>query len=243
MPRHLQRPVRMRPVQVGIDIDHLRLDPDAEIQPHPIHLPADAGKPARQLLPVRVPVAQRSRVVVSLSEPAVIHHEELHANLLALLREVQQPALIDLEVAGLPAVQEHRPRLLLPGPAHHVLAHEIMHLVAHPVVALIRAGHHRLRRLEALARRQRPREGLRVDPLDHPQFPVAAHLAGRIMIAGIDQVHAVALPLILRGLLPAEHKERIRVGGRIARHRRIYPLARRQREGRLLHLPRPRAGK
>ena len=56
--RDHERPVRMLPVEITVFIDHLRLDPDPELQAHVIDLPDQLAQAAAQFLFIHFPVAQ-----------------------------------------------------------------------------------------------------------------------------------------------------------------------------------------
>ena len=62
------------------------------------------GQAVRQLLPVHFPVAEGGGVVVSFAKPAVVHDEQLDAQVLPGLRQLQELTLINVKIAGLPAV-------------------------------------------------------------------------------------------------------------------------------------------
>ena len=60
-----------------------------------------------KLVLVHYPVAERTGVVqagILVSEPAVVHNEELHAGFLALLSKSHQLALINVKIVGFPAI-------------------------------------------------------------------------------------------------------------------------------------------
>ena len=104
-----QRPVGMGPVQLAVGVDHLGLDPDAELH-------AEAGDvldQRRQTLRVHVgrhdPVAEARRVVAPGTEPSVVEHEPLDADRRGGVGEFAERVVVVAEVDRLPRVQQHRP--------------------------------------------------------------------------------------------------------------------------------------
>ena len=61
--RYMKDPVRMRPVEVGIRIHHLRLDPDTELHPQILDLLRESPYPFREDLLRRHPVSQAGAVI------------------------------------------------------------------------------------------------------------------------------------------------------------------------------------
>ena len=57
--RNLKGPVRMRPVQVAVHIDHFGFYPDSEIETDIIDFFAKAVDAARKFIAVRLPVSKR----------------------------------------------------------------------------------------------------------------------------------------------------------------------------------------
>ncbi|MNJ49661.1 hypothetical protein D3C77_449060 [compost metagenome] len=73
--RHMDDPIWVIAVKLAVFINHLGLEPKAELHAEtcdPIpKLPEAAG----QLLPIDVPIAQRRRVIVTFAEPPVIQNK------------------------------------------------------------------------------------------------------------------------------------------------------------------------
>ena len=111
----VHRPVRVFAVEVGVRIDHLRLDPDAEIHAEGVHTVDHRLQTVRKFLRVHVPVAQSAMIVRPLPEPAIVDHHALHAELGGFLSERNLARLIDRELGRLPGVVEHRPHFRLTG--------------------------------------------------------------------------------------------------------------------------------
>ena len=102
--RNFHHPVRMLPVQITVHIDHLRLHPDAEIQPKSIDFLTKTIQSVGKLLRIYLPVTQRAPVIIPLSKPPVIHDKQLNAHILSGLGQAEQFCFTDIKVRCLPAV-------------------------------------------------------------------------------------------------------------------------------------------
>ena len=103
----------MLAVEVGVRVDHLRLEPQPELHAEAVHVVDEAAQPLRPHVLVDPPVAQPSGVVAASEEPAVVEDEPLHADLGRRGRRAAQPSPVVVEVDRLPHVQ--RDRLLARG--------------------------------------------------------------------------------------------------------------------------------
>ena len=106
--REVDGPVRVRAVEVAVGVHHLRLHPETELHAQRVDVLDEALQPLRELLRVHEPVAQAGPVVVALAEPAVVHHEQLHADLGGLVGKLLLAGLVHVERGGFPGVVEHR---------------------------------------------------------------------------------------------------------------------------------------
>ena len=169
----VQHPVGVLAVQVRVRVHHLRLHPEAEVHPQRVDLVDERPEPAGELLRVHRPVAQARAVALALAEPAVVHHEAVHAERRGLLGERDLPGLGDVELGGLPGVVDHRPR-----PRHRAgarprsIRQDVLQLEAvqqprgpaQPVRRIPAVEH---RRLQRLARVQHVAEIERVEAAGH----------------------------------------------------------------------------
>ena len=146
-------PVRVRGVETAVDVHHLRLHPDAEVHAEGPDLAGQPVEAARQLLSVWLPVAEGAGVVAALAEPAVVHHEQLDPDVPPGSGQGDEAAFGDVEIAGLPTVEQHRPGLMLPSPPDDVLPHEKMQIAAQAGKALRRKAQHGFGRFKGFARR------------------------------------------------------------------------------------------
>ncbi len=184
-------PVRVGPVQVRIRVHGLRLKPEAEFQSPVVDLPGKAGDALGQLLGVHIVIAQARPVVIALAEPAVVQNEELAAQLLGPVRQVQQTVLGEVEHAALPAVIEHGPGAVGPVWGYDVVHNEGVHIFGQSAEAMVRYRQHPFRSLKMLSGCQRAQEVGGVDALHHPGQPLLRLLGRCVVVAGIDQIEAV----------------------------------------------------
>ena len=74
-------PVRMLSVQIRIRRDHLRFEPDTELQSHGIYLIHQKFQTSRQLLLIDLPVTQARAVIITVSKPPVVHNQHFNPEL------------------------------------------------------------------------------------------------------------------------------------------------------------------
>ena len=103
----VQHPVRMRAIEVGVGVDHLRLDPEAEVHAERVNLVDERLEAVGKLLLVYIPVAQAGVVVFALAEPAVVHDEAVDAERGGLFGQRHLAGLGDVELGCLPGVVNH----------------------------------------------------------------------------------------------------------------------------------------
>ena len=166
------RPVRMRAIKIAVLIHHLGLDPDPELQPCPVDLVHKISKRASEFFFINIPVAEAAAVIIAFSEPAIIHDQHLNPKILCAHREIKQLFLIEIKIAGLPAVQEDRPDPVTPFSPADMPARtpvEILGQACHP---LGRVTHHNLRCPEYITSSQRVSEQLIGQPQQHAEVVV-----------------------------------------------------------------------
>ena len=96
--------------EVGVGVDHLRLDPQAELHAEPADVVDQRVQPVGPDVLVDVPVAEPGGVVAAVAEPAVVEHEPLDAELGGRVGQRRQPVEAVVEVDGLPRVEHDRAR-------------------------------------------------------------------------------------------------------------------------------------
>ena len=144
-----QHPVGVLPVEVGVDVDHLRLDPDPELQAEPAHVGDQRAEAVRPDLGVDRPVAEPGPVVPAVPEPAVVQDEPLDADGGRDVGQLGQPVEAVVEVDGLPGVEHRRPGTPRVGRA---VAHVPVQPGAEPVETGVRPDRDDLGRPVGLAR-------------------------------------------------------------------------------------------
>ncbi len=107
----------MGPRQVRVEVDHLGLDPEAELHAEPADRVDERVQAVRPHVFVDVPVAEPGGVVAAVPEPAVVEHVALDADLRREPGQLCEPAEVVVEVDGLPGVEHDRA-----GPARVVRA-------------------------------------------------------------------------------------------------------------------------
>ena len=101
-------PLRVRAGDVGVGVDHLRLEPQPELHAQLADAVDERVQPVGPDLGRHHPVAEARAVVAAGAEPAVVEHEALDADLGRAVGEVEQPVAVVVEVDRLPHVQRDR---------------------------------------------------------------------------------------------------------------------------------------
>ena len=107
--RALDDPVGMVLGEFGLGIDHLRLDPDAELQAFGMGISGDVIDALGELADIDLPVAKGGVVAVAgvfVAEPAVVEHEHLEAHRGGVVNHAQERLCREGEIGAFPAVQE-----------------------------------------------------------------------------------------------------------------------------------------
>ena len=206
-------PIRVCAEQIGVRGDHLRLEPNAELQPLRLHAVDQRRKSAGELLLIDHPVAQRGGIVIAMAEPAVVHHQQLDPQRLSLMSEGYQLVAVKIKVRRLPAIDEQGALFRLIAAADQMPAIEPMENAAHFAKSAVGIHHHDLGGIKGLPRRKLPAEARRVDAHQETGGAVEIALTQGGEVAGIDQIEAVHLALLF-----------IRVG-RDQRRKRILTMA------------------
>ena len=103
-----QDPLRVGAGQLGVDIDHLRLEPQAELHAQGVDVLHEGLQAAGPGLGGDAPVAQAGGVVAPGAEPAVVEHVALDADLGGGVGQGLELVQVVVEVDGLPGVEQHR---------------------------------------------------------------------------------------------------------------------------------------
>ena len=205
----VQDPVGMSAVKLTVLVDHLELDPEAELHAERIDALRKARDAVRQAVGVRPPVAKATRLTAARGEPAIVEDEELDADIVRRLGDAHELLLIEIEVRGLPIVDEDGAHLVAPDTARQARAVDLVEVLAHAVEAVVRPDHDGLRRLERIRRRELPTELLRMDAHRHARDIEGVDLRLREEVAAVDEREADGLALLLVCLRALEDEERV----------------------------------
>ena len=120
----------MRPVKVTVFIDHLRLNPDAKFHPLIMHTGNKLCQAASQFRFIDLPVPQGRIVVISFSEPAVIHHYHINSKGSGFFCQIHDRISRKIKIGCLPTVDQYW--------ALHMDIFAAAHMVADAVMILLR---------------------------------------------------------------------------------------------------------
>ena len=172
----------MGPGKVGVRVDHLRLDPQAELHAEGADVVDERMQTIGVDVCVDVPVAQPCAVVPAPPEPPVVEDVALGSHLRSGVGQGEQPTVVVHHVDGFPRVHRDRPWLGL---------RRVLRAGAQPLVEAVREP------VEATAvRREQPRPLVALPGLQHD-------LAGEEQLAAADHCVAGAQPLRVRAVVAA----------------------------------------
>ena len=133
-------------------------------------------------------------VVAALAEPAVIKHEELDATFHGLLGDLNQPILGEIEIGGLPVVNQDRTLPVTPDAPGEAGLVKLVEVLAHAVQAFIRVDHNRFGSLERLLWFELPVEPGWVDAEQHTGDIVGVDFGLCQKVAAVDMAETDSLP-------------------------------------------------
>src|SRR5690606_31339781 len=111
--------------------------PYPEVHAKPVDFIHKVFQPALYFLFVDDPVAKRTVVVVALPEPAVVHDQHLDTQGRRLPGNSQQLFGIEVEIGGLPVIDQDRPLFVPVRAPDKVAAVEVMESPRHTTYALV----------------------------------------------------------------------------------------------------------
>ena len=103
-----QDPLRVGASHVGVDVDHLRLEPQAELHAQGVDVLHERLQTVRPGLRGDLPVTQSRGVVAAGAEPAVVQDVALDTDLGGGVGQGLELVQVMVEVDGLPGVEQHR---------------------------------------------------------------------------------------------------------------------------------------
>ena len=151
--------------ELALRVRHLWLYPDAELDAALAGSVGEGLDAVGQLAAVNDPVAERRRVVVArvfVAKPAVVHDEQLAAELRDVVHHLYDALLGDVEIDALPGVQEDVAGLHA-AMEHALGAGPAVERAAHAAHALVGVGQGEVGRLEGLLGLQHVFAGQRID--------------------------------------------------------------------------------
>ena len=101
---HVEDPVGVSAVEVGVGVDHLGFDPEAEVHVEGVDLVDERLQAVGKFCLVDVPVAETEVVGGALAEPAVVHDEALDTDAGGLFGEGGLARIVDGHLGGFPRV-------------------------------------------------------------------------------------------------------------------------------------------
>ena len=207
--RNLQRPVRMLPVQIAVLRYHLRLKPESELHTHLMNFLRQRCQAAPDLLLIHKPVAKSAVIVIALSEPAVIQYQHLNSKLLCLSGNFQDLVIIKIKICRFPVVDQNRTARMLPRPAAHMLAKNLMVRRGQAAKSLSGIRENCLRRKEILSCFQLHGKPVRMNSHLHSGLSPLIHLCRRDKVSAVCQAEAKAFSGFLSRVPIAENHCRI----------------------------------
>ena len=130
----------MRPVQITVFIDHLRLNPDAKFHALLMHTDNKICQTAPQFLFVDLPVPKGRIVIISFPEPAVIHHYHINSKGSGFFCQIHNRISRKIKIGCLPAVDQHRTLHMDIFAAAHMVADAVMILLRQSRQSICRIG-------------------------------------------------------------------------------------------------------
>ena len=97
----------MSAVKLAVRRNHLRFDPQTELQPKRVDLVAQMAQSLREFMRVVKPIAQRGIVAFAMPKPAVIQNKQFDARIFCTAGEGEQLFLGEIEVGCFPVVDQN----------------------------------------------------------------------------------------------------------------------------------------
>ena len=212
------RPFGMSPVQVAVNGNAFRLEPDAEPKAQRRDAFSQLLQGAAQLFLIGIPVSQAGIVAVTLSKPAVVHDEELDSQRRRVLRDVHQLVPGEVKIGPLPVIDQHGSAAVLPLTAADMIADQPVEDPADAALSLPAVGHQHLRRGETLAGLQLPGKIIRMNAADQPGLVHLILFRLHQKFSAVNKGKAVAVPHLLIRILSTDHHKGIVVMAGCAAH-------------------------
>ena len=108
-------------IKAAVLVDAFRFDPDTELHAEGVDSLNEVTERFAQLLLVDKPVAQSAEIVVSVSEPAVVHDNHVDAQLFGVHGELIDRLAIKIKVSAFPAVYQDWADSVFIFPSAHMI--------------------------------------------------------------------------------------------------------------------------
>ena len=105
--RCLQYPLGMGAEQIGVGVDHLRLDPDTEVDANLLDALNECGETVLESFGICLPISETCVVAVALAEPTVVHNKHINTAFLCGIGKVHHLVLVKVEEHALPRVENN----------------------------------------------------------------------------------------------------------------------------------------
>ena len=199
----------MFPVEAAVLGDPLRFIPDTELQPHGMDPVGKLGERTAQLFLVYMPVSKAAVVRISVSEPAVVHHKKLHAEIRRLLRHLEEFFAGKIKVRSFPVIDKDRsPCVFKSSPAEIVPESPVINM-GQLFKTAVAVHHGRFRSPETLSRFQFKGEVLRMDPHQYSRLIKLILLRLGKEIPAVEEGKSITISLRLGCISVRKHDKGI----------------------------------
>ena len=126
---NLKCPVRMCPVQIAVFGNHLRLDPESELQSQIMNPVDQFSHGTSQLLFIDHPVSKAGIIIISLAKPSVIQNKHFDSKFCRVFSKSQETFPGKIKVIRFPAVYKNRADLIFPSASAQVVSKTTVQIV------------------------------------------------------------------------------------------------------------------
>ena len=209
-------PIGMGAVEIAIGVDHLGFDPEAELHLERVHGIDQALQTLREFLRVDGPIAESGVVVVAFAKPAIVHHEEFHAEFGGLFGERLLAGFVHGEGGGFPGVVEHGAQARSGAAGQNLLAGEAVQHARGRAEAIGGEAAVEGRRVERFAGLQRIGEIEIVEAAGDAHLAIRRLLDGHLPVAAPAQRAEPDRAVFFAGIAAVNGKPRIEIVAGVA---------------------------
>ena len=124
-------PVGVRSEQIAVTLYHFGLKPQAEVHTERINAVNKLVKTVGKFFLINKPVAKTCAVVISFSEPAVVHNKKLASKLCRLFCKLKLTFCVNVKRRSLPRIIQNGKRLFGVSSRQNMINRKTAHIVAH----------------------------------------------------------------------------------------------------------------